>query len=445
LTVTEKSHECTSDKAIGIDLAMKRAHRAVAMMTCTATVLRFGFSERQCTMTPRSSSLSSYPDTIDRRRLLRRLAAAGFSTAAIASILRDSTFAQDATPEADETLAELGKDTRLIRRGSTTFETPVDLFDSFLTENDRFFIRSNGPVSVDIPADEWRLAVTGLVDTPLDLGLSDLQDMPSRTITAFLECSGNSRGRFPHDPEQTEGTQWGNGAIGNAEWTGVSLNEILRMAGVQQGAVDVVSQGGDFPEMQRGLPLEITSDPDVMLVWEMNGEPLPAPHGGPVRLLVPGWGGIASTKWIVGLDLIDRPFDGHYNSESYVFIDEDGTVVRPVTQQPVKSVITSPLADESLTAGPVTISGFAWSGYGGIERVEVSTDGGGEWADAEIVEEAGPISWVRFEFPWDAAAGDAVLLSRATDQRGLQQPMDVNWNAKGYHMNAVFPVEVSVD
>ncbi len=381
---------------------------------------------------------------------MRRLAAAGFSAATIASIVRDSTFARQATPEGEATpspeeeLATIGKDSRLIRRGSTTFETPVELFDSFLTPADRFFVRSNGPVSIDIPASDWRLAVTGLVDTPLDLSLSDLQAMEVRTITAFLECSGNSRGRFPAMPQRTEGTQWGNGAIGNAEWMGVSLADILDMAGIQQGAIDVVSQGGDFPEMQRGLPLEFASDPDVMLVWEMNGEPLPAPNGGPVRLLVPGWGGIASTKWIVGLEVIDRPFDGHYNSESYVFIDENGAVYRPVMQQPVKSVITSPAPDVQVTAGPVTINGFAWSGYAGIARVEVSTDDGGAWNEATIVEEAGPTSWVRFEYPWDAVAGAATLRSRATDQRALSQPDEVAWNAKGYQMNAVYSVPVTV-
>ena len=137
--------------------------------------------------------------------------------------------------------------------------------DEFLTSNDRFFIRSNGPVSIDLDPAAWRLSVTGLVDTELDLSLADLQAMPQRTSTAFLECSGNSRGRFSKDPKQVDGTQWGNGAIGNAEWTGVSLVEVLNQAGVQEGAVDIVSQGGDFEDMQRGLPLEIALDPDVML------------------------------------------------------------------------------------------------------------------------------------------------------------------------------------
>ena len=382
---------------------------------------------------------------LSRRRLIGRLAAAGFSAPVIASILRDSAFAQEATPTTEQLLTSLGKSPELIQQGSTTFETPMELVaDDFLTPNDLFFIRSNGPVSIDIPVEEWRLAVTGLVDEELELTFDDLQGMEARTITAFLECSGNSRGRFGNEPTQVEGTQWGNGAIGNAEWTGVSLVEVLNMAGVQDGAVDVVSQGGDFPEMQRGLPLNVATHPDVMLVWEMNGEPLPAPNGGPVRLLVPTWSGIASTKWIVGIDVIDHPFAGPFNSESYVFIDEDERVIAPVREVAPKSVIASPAPNATLTTGAQQLSGFAWSGFAGIATVEVSTDAGTNWAEADIVEEAGPLSWVRFTYEWDAAPGETTLASRATDQRGLTQPVTDDWNAKGYLMNAIHEVPVIV-
>jgi DMSO/TMAO reductase YedYZ molybdopterin-dependent catalytic subunit len=387
--------------------------------------------------------------SLSRRHLVTRLAAAGFTAPVIASILRESAFAQEATPAGtptpQELLQSLGKSPELIPRGSTTFETPVALVaDDFLTPNEFFFIRSNGPVSIDIPADEWRLAVTGLVGEELELALEDLQGMPTRTLTAFLECSGNSRSFFSKEPRQVDGTQWGNGAIGNAEWTGVSLAEVLAMAGVQENAVDVVSQGGDFPEMQRGLPLNVATHPDVMLVWEMNGEPLPAPNGGPVRLLVPTWSGIASTKWVVGIDVIDHPFAGSFNSESYVFIDEDDLVLAPVREVTPKSIIAAPAPDATLTAGAQQISGFAWSGYAGIATVEVSTDGGETWQEAEIVEEAGPTSWVRYVYDWDAPAGDAVLASRAVDLRGLTQPLTDTWNAKGYLLNQVQRVPVTV-
>lgn len=396
-------------------------------------------------MTPQHHLQAATTAALTRRRLIGRLAMAGVSAAGIAAILRAATVAQEATPATgtptpQEVLRSLGKDPSLIPHGTTNFEMPLELMDTFLTPNDRFFIRSNGPISIDIPADAWRLTVTGLVDQELELSLADLQGMPTRTITAFLECSGNARGRF--EP-QADGSQWGNGAIGNAEWTGVSVIDVLELAGVQEGAVDLVSQGGDFPEMQRGLPIELATDPNVMLVWQMNGEALPAPNGGPVRLLVPGWGGIASTKWVVGLEVIDHPFDGHYNTESYLIISEDGTNLRPVREMPVYSVISSPLPDAEIAAGEQTIGGFAWSGWAGIARVEVSIDGG-EWQEAAIVEEAGPTSWVRFELPWSAEAGAHTLRSRATDQIALTQPEDVPWNAKGYQMNAIFEVPVTV-
>jgi DMSO/TMAO reductase YedYZ molybdopterin-dependent catalytic subunit len=386
---------------------------------------------------------------LTRRYLIGRLAAAGFSAPVIASILASGAWAQEATPAGTpvpaDVLRSFGKDPRLIPQGTTNFETPLALVDGLLTPNELFFIRSNGPISIDIAPDTWRLKVAGVVTNALELSLADLQGMPTRTITAFLECSGNSRGRFPAEPATVDGTKWGNGAIGNAEWTGVPVVEVLNRAGVKPGSVDVVSQGGDFVEMQRGLPLEVALHPDVMLVWQMNGQALPKPNGGPVRLLVPGWGGIASTKWVVGLEVLDHPFAGHFNTESYVVVDEAGAILRPVTVMPVKSVITSPAPNASVGVGPETIAGYAWSGYGGITKVEISTDGGATWAEARIAQEAGRLSWVRFEHPWEAQVGEVRLRSRATDERGLQQPEQTAWNAKGYQMNAVFEVPVTVN
>jgi len=387
---------------------------------------------------------------LDRRRLVARLAAAGFSAPLIASILTSrheiGALAQDAaTPAATPDplaalVAQYGKDPRLVPYGTTNFGMPLDLVDGLIVPNELFFVRSNGPTPTIDPA-TWRLRVSGLVNRPQELSLDDLKAMPKRTLTAFLECSGDSRNRFT---QEVEGTKWGNDAVGNAEWGGVSLRAVLDAAGVQDGAVDVVCQGGDFPEMQRGLPITLAADPDTMIVWQMNGVDLPVPNGGPVRLFVPGWGGIASTKWLVGLDVIDRQFAGQYNSESYVIIDEAGAIVRPVEEMPVKSVIATPTANTQVAAGAQTVAGYAWSGYGDIARVEVSTDGGATYAEAPIAERAGPRSWVRFEFPWQAAAGEARLRSRAADTSGLTQPEIAPWNAKGYQMNAIFEVPVTV-
>jgi DMSO/TMAO reductase YedYZ molybdopterin-dependent catalytic subunit len=349
------------------------------------------------------------------------------------------------SPPAIDVLRDLGKDARLIPQPPTNYETPLDLLDSFITPIDRFYIRSNGPVTaIRIDPDDWRLRVSGLVDRELDFALADLASMPQRTLTAFLECSGNSRSRFPTDPAKVEGTNWGNGAVGNAEWSGVPLVEVLERAGVKPGAVDVVAQGGDFEGMRRGLPMEVARDPNTLLATRMNGEPLPAAHGGPVRLVVPGWGAIASTKWLVGLEVIDRPFDGYWNTDNYVLYDETGAATGPVTRMPVKSLITSPPAGATLRAGRQLIAGFAWSGHGGIARIEVSVDGGATWHAARIVAQAGPFSWVQFDYEWDAVPGEARLLSRAADAAGNVQPEQATWNAKGYQMNAIYEVSVTI-
>lgn len=402
---------------------------------------------RSQVQTEQPTTVRSQPLALTRRQLVARLTAAGLSAAAVSAMAAAplTVFAQEATPEGtptpEELLRSLGKSPDLIPYSTTNFGTSEGAVDGLYTPNALFFIRSNGPVSIDIPAEEWRLAVTGLVETPLELTLEDLQALPNTTVSSFLECSGNSRSRFGRD---VEGTQWGNTAIGNAEWTGVTLAAVLDLAGVQEGAIDVVSQGGDFPEMQRGLSIDKALDPNTLIAWEMNGEPLPAPNGGPVRLLAPGWGGIASTKWLVGLEVIDQPFQGHYNIESYVIINEAEQAIRPVTTMPVKSFISEPAPGDTVSTGSLTVAGYAWSGYAGITRVEVSTDGGATWADADITLEAGALSWVRFEYPWVASSGDALLRSRAYDLRGLTQPDDVPWNARGYQMNAVYEVPVTV-
>ncbi len=387
---------------------------------------------------------------LSRRDLARRLGAAGFAAPVIASILSSEAAAQEATPEATPALASqpgddfrevFDLDERMIQYNELNYGTPLEALDgAFLVPNDLFFIRSHAPVPAIDPA-QWRLNLTGLVDNPQELSLEDLQGMEARTVTAHLECSGNSRSFF--EPNAS-GTQWGNTAIGNAEWTGVPLAAILEQAGVQNDAVTVVAQGADYEEMQYGLPIGEALASDTMVVWEMNGEELPAPHGGPVRMLVPGWGGIASVKWLIGLDVIDSVFDGVYNTESYVIIDEFENRLRRVREMPVKSVIATPVDGGEVEAGQHTITGYAWSGYGGINMVEVSTDGGTNWSEAEIVEEAGRLSWIRFEAPWDAQPGQASLYSRATDALTMSQPPTVPWNASGYQYNAIFETEVTV-
>ncbi|MGH2558815.1 MAG: sulfite oxidase [Thermomicrobiales bacterium] len=333
-----------------------------------------------------------------------------------------------------------GKDPRLVPYGESNLGMPLELIDGLIVPNELFFVRSNGPTPAIDPA-AWRLRVDGRVEQSLTLSLDELKDLPEQTLTAFLECAGNGRSRYS---PPAEGTTWKNDAAGNAVWTGTSLRHVLDQARVAPEAVDVITQGADMPGMQRGLPLPVALDPATMLVWAMNGEPLPVTHGGPVRLLAPGWAGIASTKWLAAITVSETPFAGFWNTESYTLQTAAGERVTPVREMPVKSIISQPVAGSAIRAGPRTVAGYAWSGHGGIARVEVSVDGGASWSDARIVEEAGRHSWVRFASDWEAAPGEARLRSRATDARGLIQPERAAWNAKGYLNNGVYEVVVAV-
>jgi DMSO/TMAO reductase YedYZ molybdopterin-dependent catalytic subunit len=333
-----------------------------------------------------------------------------------------------------------GKDAQLIPYGETNLGMPLELIDGLVVPNALFYVRSNGPTPA-LDTATWRLSVHGHVERETEIGLNDLKQMPRKSLTAFLECAGNSRSRF--EP-LAEGTPWRNDAAGNAVWTGTPLQHALDLAGVRAGAVDIVTQGGDMPGMQRGLPLAVAADPETMLVWEMNGQPLLPAHGGPVRLLVPRWAGIASTKWLVGIEVVAEPFAGFWNTENYTLQSAAGERIVPVREMPVKSLISHPVQDAPISAGAMTIAGYAWSGYAAIAKVEVSTDGGATWTDARITEAAGPLSWVRFEHVWQAAPGPARLRSRATDRRGLIQPERAIWNAKGYLNNGICEIAVHV-
>lgn len=348
----------------------------------------------------------------------------------------------DLEQDAVSLLRALGKNERLVPYGGGNFGMPLSLLEPAsdrIVSNDRFFMRSNGPVPL-ISHEEWRLTISGKVDRPLALTYDELTSLPAKEHEAFLECAGNGRTRFDPLPP---GTPWMNDAVGNAVWIGVALGSLLDMAGIQRDAVDVVSQGGDFPEMRRGLPISVAMHPDTLVVWRMNGEPLPAAHGGPVRLLVPSWAGIASTKWLVALDVIDRPFDGFWNTDNYVFWDASGSALRPIAEMPPKSLISFPDDGISLESGSHAISGWAWSGYGTIQSVKVSLDGGLTWRCAELGAGEGH-GWRRWELLWQATPGVHRIVARATDARRLTQPEAAAWNGKGYQMNAMQQITVQV-
>lgn len=332
-------------------------------------------------------------------------------------------------------LRDLGKDGRLVPYGGANFGMPLELIEPeapMIVPTERFFVRSNGPVPVIDPA-SWALSIDGLVARSVSVTLADLHAMPRRTFTSMLECAGNGRTMFEPQPV---GTPWSLDAAGCAVWEGVRLVDVLERAGVLPGAVDLVMQGGDFPEMQRGLPLAAALDPETTLAFAMNGEPLSVAHGGPVRLLVPGWAGIASTKWLVGITVLDRAFAGYWNADQYVIWSADQEPLRQVQQMPVRSVISRPSEGARVRAGAIEVAGYAWSGQGRVTMVEVSSDSGATWTEASLTgsERRG---WVRFAATVEVPAGEVTLLARATDERGLRQPMAVDWNLKGYQNNSV--------
>lgn len=321
------------------------------------------------------------------------------------------------------------------------FSTPLDRVDGTIVPTDLFFVRCNYPPTSIDPAD-WALRIDGRVHTPLTVRLADLQALPATTQEVWMECAGNGRAHF--DPP-AEGNQWNDYAVSNAEFTGVPLRTFLEQAGVEPDAIEVVASGGESADFQRGLPLDVAMQPEVLLAYEMNGAAIPAPNGGPVRLVVPRWAGIASVKWPVRLEVVNTPFGGYYNAQRYIFVDAEGRAQRTVRELPVKAVIAAPDEGSTLPASPRTLFGFAWSGHGTIERVEVSTDGGETWQAARLQAGGGPLAWTRWQLEWTPSRrGTVRIMARATDSAGNVQPESPVWNKFGYEMNAVASREVIV-
>jgi DMSO/TMAO reductase YedYZ molybdopterin-dependent catalytic subunit len=344
---------------------------------------------------------------------------------------------------------------RLIVRSSRPedLETPVHLLTSWITPNDLFYVRSHF-YTPSIETGAWRLQVDGDVGAPLELTLADIRSFPPTTLVVTLECAGNGRAFF--DPP-VAGVQWEKGAVGTAAWRGVRLGDVLRKAGVQASTRYVWLDGADrgvgkAPDFIRSLPIDKAMHPDTLLAYEMNGEPLPASHGSPLRAIVPGWEGAYSVKWLTHLRASARDHDGAFVQAGYRYPRRPvppGTLVPaaetvPLRGLPVKSLITAP-AGNIAVPGDVRISGFAWAGESEIRRVDVSTDGGRTWGEARLGRDRARHAWRQFEFRWPAPeAGSYVVLSRATDDRGEVQPIVPEWNPAGYVWNAVDRVRVNV-
>jgi sulfane dehydrogenase subunit SoxC len=302
----------------------------------------------------------------------------------------------------------------------------------------------------------YRLLVTGLVDNPLELSLEDIRSRPRVTMPVMMECGGNGRAHLSPRPVSAP---WHDEAIGCAEWTGTPLRPILEEAGLMEDAVEILFSGHDRGfdrdvehDYERSLTPEDALRGEVFLAYEMNGVPLPPQHGSPLRLVVPDWYGMASVKWLREIRAIKEPFEGVQQALTYNYQTSEDDPGTPVTRKHPHALMIPPGIPDFLSrkrhvrAGRITIEGRAWSGFGPVERVEFSADGGKVWREADLGDTLGPHGWTSWSSDWDARPGDYELCVRASDATGKTQPLDGKqaWNLGGYGVNVVQRVPVRI-
>jgi sulfane dehydrogenase subunit SoxC len=276
------------------------------------------------------------------------------------------------------------------------------------------------------------------------------------TLAVTLECAGNGRAQLSPRPVSQP---WLLEAVGTAEWTGTPLRGLLDEAGVDGSAVEVLFrgldrgvEGGERQQFERSLPLAEATRDEVLLAYAMNGRPLPPQHGFPLRLVVPGWYGMASVKWLERITVLDRPFDGYQQARGYRLRQTPDEPGAPVSRMMPRSLMVPPgipdfaTRERMLELGPCTVQGRAWSGFGPIERVEVSADGGGGWGEARLGPQPSAWAWRSWEWEWEPpGTGAYELCCRATDGVGNVQPLRAPWNLGGYVNNEVQRVPVVVE
>jgi len=331
-------------------------------------------------------------------------------------------------------------------------ETPLELLTDYLTPNDLFFVRSHWiPRMPDLKT--WRLTVDGEVSKPLSLSLADLRKLPRVETTCVLQCAGNGRGL--HDPV-LPGVQWKYGAVGNARWSGVRVEDVLKMAWIKESAAHLHLFGSDVPPgkvppFHRSIGTSKAMK-DCILAFEMNGQPLPAQHGAPLRLVVPGWAGDHWMKWVVRITASAKPQTGFFMDTAYKWPLKPGEPgvafkpeeMKPVTELFVKSNITT-APKKARVGAAVDLRGFAFSGAPAIAKVELSDDDGKTWRAATVDSRFSPYAWRLWSFRWTPKRpGKAVIFARATDTRGAVQPRTAIWNQSGYLYNGWHSVEIEV-
>ncbi len=333
-------------------------------------------------------------------------------------------------------------------------EMPLDGFKDWITPVDRFFVRCHALTPPRAELAEWKLKLDGVVNQPLTLTMDDLKKLPRVEFASVLECAGN--GRSFYQPRMA-GTQWAFGSVGNARWAGVRFRDVLAKIGLKDSAQHILMDGADtpmgkMPDFQRTIPVKKALDPDTLLAFEMNGQPLTVEHGFPLRLIAPGWAGDSWVKWLQHIEVLDHEFDGFWMKTAYRHPSHpvapgavvDPSEMIPVTDLNVKSVIATPDIGGWTKPGRVRISGTAWSNGSPVTRVDVSIDGGTTWKPAKLGKEQSRYAWRLWDLDWKAAEGKHMLLARATNAAGQTQPLNEEWNPSGYLWNVAQPMEINV-
>lgn len=342
-----------------------------------------------------------------------------------------------------------------------SLESPLENQNDYLTPNEQFFVCNSG-TTPQIDEQHYSLKIWGDgITEELRLSYEQLLSMPHHTVAAIIECAGNHRLFFEEvdgtpieTPAGTEKLIWSTGAIGMAEWTGVPLTDVLTLAGVQAQAIQVCARGGETDscegEVRIPMPIDKAMDKDTLLVISMNGKPLPADHGFPVRVLVPGWIGAYSVKWLQDIQVSTQPIWVKRNTTSYVMKGDPWpadqyapSLGKPLTTQNIKTALALPYPAK-LLSGTHMLHGYAHSPGCSIQHVLWRDSRTHTWQEASLGTQNERYGWVRFEFEWQALPGEHHISTKGIDSNGIIQPEAVEFNAAGYLYNAVYPHPLTV-
>lgn len=337
-----------------------------------------------------------------------------------------------------------GRDLLVVSEEPLNAETRLDQQRGTIVPAGRHYVRTHFAV----PAGPREVLIGSAVGapgapTPRSVTLDEIRSLPARTLTVTLECAGN--GRKSLEPP-VPGEQWGLGAVGTAEWTGAPLQALLERESLSS-AVEVLFRGADqgTPKdlgkriaYERSLPIDVAVGEDIIVAYAMNGQPIPSEHGGPLRLIVPSWYGMASVKWLAEIRVLDKPFDGFFQTARYVI---DG---RPLRNIEPRAVIVAPTDGAEVSGKRLEVRGYAWSGHALVERVDLIESDGRPIASIALPADSAPYAWREFAFAVLLGPGQHVLTARATDRDGNTQPLSPRWNALGYANNAARPTRIRV-